>query len=113
LLPAVGGLGVEFTITFTVPAGLLQPDTVITREYTPAARVLAPITAGFCTLDVKLFGPLQEYAAAPFGRPVRLMFWPEQMGELLVGVGAAGIGLTVTLIVPGALTQVPDAAVTE
>lgn len=57
---------------------------------------------GFCTAEVKLFGPVQEYALAPFGKAVSESVCPAQSVELLAAVGAAGIGLTVTLIKPAA-----------
>ena len=40
-------------------------------------------------------------------------FCPAQMGELLPGVGAAGIGFTVTKKVDAPLEQLPAIAITE
>jgi hypothetical protein len=54
----VGGIGL--TVTFTIPAGLVQPSTVCVTEYVPLpARVMLPIV-GFCTAEVKLFGPFHK-----------------------------------------------------
>ena len=62
---------------------------------------------GFCTLEVKPFGPVHDQ---PVPAPeVRLRLAPAQMGELLPGAGV-GTGFTVTFTV---LDEVhPPAAVT-
>ena len=52
-------IGASFTATLTVPIGPVQPATVTLTEYTPAASVEAPAIVGFCTLSVKVFGPVQ------------------------------------------------------
>lgn len=44
---------------------------------------------------------------------VKLRAEPAQMGLLLLAVGAEGIGLTVTLVVPAVLGQPLTVAVTE
>jgi hypothetical protein len=73
--------------------------------------VAAPIV-GFCVVDVKLLGPVQLYVAPP-GFAVKLNVDPAQMVELLAAVGAAGIGLTVTLTVPIGPEHPPIVAETE
>jgi hypothetical protein len=58
---AIGAAGVWLTVTATVPAvGLEHPATVATTEYTPAATVPALAIVGFCKVELKLFGPVQE-----------------------------------------------------
>jgi hypothetical protein len=57
--PAVGAAGIGLTATFTVPIGLLQPSEFTVNEYIPVASVVAPTIVGFCTFEVKLFGPVQ------------------------------------------------------
>ena len=51
----------EDTVTVVVPLGLGQPLTVATTVYTPAiADVAEAETVGFCAVDAKPFGPVQE-----------------------------------------------------
>ena len=38
---------------------------------------------------------------------------PAQTGPLLAAAGCAGVGVTTTLVVPGAEEQIPSVAVTE
>lgn len=45
--PAVGAAGVGFTITATVPAGLLHPKEFTVKEYVPPAAVVAATKEGF------------------------------------------------------------------
>jgi hypothetical protein len=60
---AVGVAGVALTTTLVVPAAEVQPLTVIVTLYVPASAVVALLRVGFCKLDVKPFGPVQEYVA--------------------------------------------------
>lgn len=113
LLPAVGVAGAVFTVTLTVPAGLVQPFTVTVSEYVPVAAVVTPAIDGFCTADVNPFGPVQLYVAPATALVVRFSVAPTHNGLLLEGVGAAGIGLTVTAVVPAALMQPLTVMVTE
>ena len=46
------------TVTSVVPAGDVQPFIVIASEYVPAFASSAFAIVGFCSLEVKLFGPL-------------------------------------------------------
>jgi hypothetical protein len=57
---AVGVAGVALTTTFVVPAADVQPLTVIVTEYVPASAVAAFERVGFCSADVKPFGPVHE-----------------------------------------------------
>jgi hypothetical protein len=62
-LLAVGVAGIGLTTTLVVPATEVQPLTVIVTEYVPASASVAPERVGFCTDDVKPFGPVHEYVA--------------------------------------------------
>ena len=55
---AVGVAGMAFTTTLVVPAAEVQPVTVIVTEYVPASAVAAFERVGFCSDEVKPFGPL-------------------------------------------------------
>src|SRR6266566_9331450 len=57
-LDADGVAGVAFTTTFVVPAAEVQPLTVTVTEYVPASAVAAFESVGFCSNEVKPFGPL-------------------------------------------------------
>jgi hypothetical protein len=105
LLAAAGAAGIGLIVTLTVVTGLVQPDTVCVTEYVPLADVVVAPIVGFCTEEVKLFGPDQSYESAPFGKAVRLSVCPAQIVELLAAVGAAGIGLIVTVVIPAGLVQ--------
>lgn len=78
-----------------VPAALPQPPLITVNEYVPEPAVVTDAIVGFCKDDVKLLGPLQEYEV-PVVFPVKLSVDPEHTGELLVGAGEPGEGLTVT-----------------
>jgi len=62
-LLAVGVAGVALTTTFVDPAADAHPLTVIVTEYVPASAVVAFARVGFCSDEVKPFGPVQEYVA--------------------------------------------------
>jgi len=113
LLESEGAAGVGLTVTLTVPALPVHPATVAVTEYVPDAAVVAPAMLGFCVEDVNPFGPVHEYVAPPMLDAERLSVLPSQIGLLLDAVGAAGIGLTVTLTVPAVLVHPPTVAVTE
>jgi multisubunit Na+/H+ antiporter MnhB subunit len=112
-LAAVGTAGTGLIVTFITPAGPEQPATTIETEYWPAVIVPAPTITGFCTFEVNVFGPVQLYVAPALNVAVRLSVWPAQRLELLAAVGAAGIGLTVTLTVVIGLVQPNTVWVTE
>jgi hypothetical protein len=59
LLLGTGADGVELTTTEIVPIGLEHPAAVINNVYVPVASVETPVMVGFCTDDVKPFGPVQ------------------------------------------------------
>ena len=43
----------------------VQPPTVTVTLYVPLAAVVALVMLGFCRLEMKPFGPVQEYVAPP------------------------------------------------
>ena len=56
---------------------------------------------GFCTLAVKLFGPIQLYpVAAVFVLAGNKSVCPSQIVELFEAFGAGGVGLIVTVVIP-------------
>ena len=113
LLPAVGATGLGLTTTTVVPAGPGHPATVAVTEYVPDAAVVAPAIEGFCVEEEKLFGPVHEYVAPAMVLAVKFNVKPAQIGLLLLAAGAAGAGLTVTIVVPAEPVQPAMVAVTE
>jgi hypothetical protein len=113
LLEAVGAAGIGFTVTTVVAFVLVQPATVTFTEYVPLAATVAPAMEGFCVAEEKLFGPLQEYVAPAILLAVKFSVEPAQIGELLEAVGGAGVGLTVTTVVPALPVHPATVAVTE
>jgi len=102
---ADGVAGIGLTTTFVVPAAEVQPLTVTVTEYVPASAVVAFDRVGFCSDDVKPFGPVQAYVAPATVGVESEMVAPAQYGPPLLAVGVAGIGLTTTLVVPANLTD--------
>ena len=113
LLLTVGVVGIGLTVTLVVPALLVQPLTVTVTEYVPDARVVAAAIEGSCIAEEKVFGPVHAYVAPATVLDVRFKVAPAHNGLLLLAVGAAGIGLTVTVTVPAELVQPLTVAVTE
>src|ERR1051325_16028 len=68
---------------------------------------------GFCSVDVKPFGPVQAYVApatvVAFSAPAP----PPQYGPVFDATGAAGLALTTTFVVPAAEVQPLTVTVTE
>jgi hypothetical protein len=56
---AAGVAAVVLTTTFVLPAGDVQPDAVTITEYVPPSAAVAFGLVGFCSVEVKPFGPLQ------------------------------------------------------
>jgi hypothetical protein len=112
-LLAVGVAGVALTTTFVVPAAEVQPLTVIVTEYVPASAVVALARVGFCSEDVKPFGPVHEYVAPLTNGVFSWIVAPSQYGPPLVAVGVAGAGLMTTFVVPAADVQPLTVMVTE
>src|ERR1043165_6044893 len=99
---AVGVAGVALTTTFVVPAAEVQPFTVTVTEYVPASASVALARVGFCSVDVKPFGPIHEYVAPPTAGVESEIVLPSQYGPPFDAVGVAGIALTTTFVVPAA-----------
>src|SRR3954453_14309716 len=112
-LLAVGVAGVALTTTFVVPAAEVQPLTVIVTEYVPASAVVAFGRVGFCSAEVKPFGPIQEYVAPLTVGVESAIVAPWQYGPPFVAVGVAGVALTMTEVVPAAEVQPLTVTVTE
>jgi hypothetical protein len=69
---------------------------------------------GSSRVEVKLFGPVQEYVAVATVAEVKLSVVPTQTGPLFdTGVGAAGMGFTVADVVPAGPGQPATVTVTE
>ena len=92
----VGADGMGFTVACKLAAGLAQPLTIATNEYVPASDRLTAFKAGFCTEDVKPFGPVHEYMAPAMEDEVRFRLAPSQTGLFDETTGAVGIGFTTT-----------------
>ena len=93
------------TTTFVVPAAEVQPFTVMVTENVPASAVVALERVGFCSEDVKPFGPVHEYVAP---LTVGVLTWivaPAQYGPPFDAVGVAGVALTTTDVDPAADVQ--------
>jgi hypothetical protein len=110
---AVGVAGVALTTTFVVPAAEVQPFTVMVTEYVPASAVVALERVGFCSADVKPFGPVHEYVAPETVGVESWIVAPSQYGPPLLAVGVAGTVLTTTLVVPAGDVQPLTVYVTE
>lgn len=60
LAVTAGAAGVVLMITLDVPIADAQPLTVMVRLYVPASAVVTEASVGFCAVEAKLLGPLQE-----------------------------------------------------
>src|SRR5438477_1868562 len=112
-LVAVGVAGAAFTTTFVVPAAEVQPLTVTVTEYVPASAVVTFARVGFWAEEVKPFGPVHAYAAPASSGVESEMVEPAQYGPPLPAVGADGIELTTTLVVPAGELQPLTVTTTE
>ena len=59
LLDGLGVDGLVFTTTDVVPAALVQPLVVTVTLYVPAIAAVTLLMLGFCSDELKLFGPVQ------------------------------------------------------
>src|SRR5689334_13040715 len=112
-LLTLGVAGDGLTTTLVVPAAEVQPLTVTVTEYVPASAVVAFARVGFCSAEVKPFGPVHAYVAPGTDEVVRAMVAPAQYGPPLFAVGVAGVALTVTVVLPAAEVQPLTVIVTE
>src|SRR4029078_4750573 len=99
--------------TWVVPAAEVQPFTVTVTEYVPASAVVVFARVGFCSAEVKLFGPVHAYVAPLTVGVEREIVAPAQYGPPLLAVGVAGVAWTTTLVVPAADVQPLTVTVTE
>ena len=110
LLDADGADGNALITTVVVPAGPVHPPADATTEYVPAFAVVTLVIIGFCVVEPVL----HKYVAPMIVLAVKLKLFPAQTGELLPAIGAAGVGLIVTVVVPALLVgHPPTVAVTE
>src|SRR6266568_7480729 len=79
----------------------------------PASASVALARVGFCSEDVKLFGPVHAYVALATVGVKSWIVAPSQYGPPLVAVGVAGVALTTTFVVPAAEEQLLTVIVTE
>ena len=112
-LLAVGVDGTALTTTLVVPAAEVQPLTATVTEYVPASAVVAFDLVGFCSEDVKPFGPVHAYVAPLTVGVESEIVAPAQYGPPLLAVGVAGVAFTTTDVVPAAEVQPLTVTVTE
>src|SRR3954467_14004358 len=110
---AVGVAGIALTTTLVVPAAEVQPLTVTVTEYVPASARVALVPVGFCSAEVKPFGPVHEYVAPATSGVESAIVAPAQYGPPLFAVGVAGMALTTTVVVPAGDVQPLTVTVTE
>src|SRR5919205_543180 len=110
---AVGVAGVALTTTLVVPAAEVQPLTVTVTEYVPPSATVALARVGFCSDEVKPFGPVHAYVAPATAGVESEIVPPWQYGPPFEAVGVAGMGLTTTSVVPAAEGQPFTVTVTE
>src|SRR5437763_79275 len=101
------------TATLVVEAAEVQPLTLAITEYVPLARAGALAMVGFCSAEVKPFGPVHEYVAPATVAALSWAVAPEQYGPVFDAVGVAGLALTTTLVAPAAEVQPFTVTVTE
>src|SRR5205814_3027117 len=87
----VGVAGMGLRTTLVIPAAEVQPLTVTVTEYVPASAVVAFARVGFCSDEVKPFGPVQAYVALGTVAVKSAMVLPAQYGPPFVGAGVAGV----------------------
>ena len=73
----------------------------------------ASVAVGFCTDDVKPFGPVHAYVAPATAGVESVAVLPVQIGPLFDAVGVAGIGLTTSVVEPAADVQPLTVTVTK
>src|SRR3954467_15686590 len=110
---AVGVAGIGFTTTLVVAGAEGHPGAVTVTEYVPASAVVALERVGFCSAEVKPFGPVHAYVAPATVGVESEIIAPSQYGPPFDAVGVAGVGLTTTLVLPAAEVQPLTVMVTE
>ena len=106
-LMAIDTVGVTAgsTVTLVVDIALVHPATLALTLYVPDAAAVAAAITGFCNAELYEAGPLQEYVAPGIVEAVRLIEVPSHTGLLADAAGAAGTGLTVTVVTAVLLLQ--------
>jgi hypothetical protein len=79
----------------------------------PASTVVALERVGFCSADIKPFGPVHAYVAPAIVAVESAIVAPAQYGPPFDVVGVAGIAFTMTVVVPAAEMQPLTVIVTE
>src|SRR3954451_167364 len=79
----------------------------------PASAVVALARVGFCSADVKPFGPVHAYVAPATVGVESAIVAPAQYGPPFDAVGVTGVAFTTTLVVPAAEVQPETVTVTE
>ena len=79
----------------------------------PASASVALARVGFCSEDVKPFGPVHAYVALATVGVKSEIVAPSQYGPPLVAVGVAGVAFTTTEVMPAAEVQPLTVMVTE
>lgn len=108
----VGAAGKVFTTTVVAPAVLVHVPTFAVTLYVPAAAAVTFEIDGFWEVEVKLFGPVQEYVAPATVDAVRFKAPPTQTGVLEEAVGVLGSVVMDTVVVPAKLVQLLTVVVT-
>src|SRR6185369_11088013 len=83
----------------------VQPLTVIVTEYVPASASVALERVGFCSAEVKPFGPVHAYVAPETVGVESEIVAPSQYGPPFDAVGVAGVAFTMTFVLPAAEEQ--------
>ena len=97
LFDAVGDDGIGLTVTLVLTGMLVHCPVVTVTEYEPASEEVALLITGFCTDDVKPFGPVQLYVAPTIVDANKFNVPPAQTGELLLMIGGVGSGVVATV----------------
>src|SRR2546423_1778044 len=79
----VGVAGAANTLTFVVTGSEVQPLAVTVSEYVPASATLAFARVGFCSEEVKPFGPVHAYVAPLMNDAKSEIVEPSQYGPKL------------------------------
>ncbi len=103
----------ELTETDVEAALDVQPFALAATEYVPVAADVTFEIVGFCSDEVKPFGPVQVYVAPATVVALSWTVAPEQYGPVFDATGVAGLVLTTTLVEPAAEVQPLTVMVTE
>jgi len=112
LLEGTGAAGGALTTTVVSPAAEVQPLNTVT-EYVPASASVAFARVGFCSDDVKPFGPVHAYVAPGTAAVDSEIVPPAQYGPPFAGTGVAALVLTTTFVLPASEVQPLVVTMTE